>query len=364
MKVAIITRIMPHYRAGLFRSLDSADGFEFVHYSDPDDPGNGIKPLAPADVSSFRNLRNMTFGRATWQFGAVRAALNREFDAYIFTGDASYLSTWIAAFAARLNNADVYFWTMGWRRREKGIKRIVRLAFYQLAHELLVYSPRGKKLGVSLGYPEKRISVIYNSVTPITELNRFESSSKGTSVWTLGAVARLTSAKQFDLLLDAASVLQRRGQPVRLVFGGDGQEREKLQSSAEALGVNVQFTGSLYSEAELRAFYDDLMVTVVPAATGLAAIQSLAYGVPVITNDDLDYQGPEVAAVIEGSTGSLYKKDDINDLVRTITFWATKVSEDRAGVADACHAEVAERWTFNAQANFMLAAISEAGKIA
>lgn len=359
MKVAIITPILAHYRGGLYKTLDTTEDIEFVHYADPHDPRRGVKSLHPGEVRSFRALHNKTVGRATWQVGAVRAALNREFEAYIFTGDASFLSTWVAACIARARQARVYFWTIGWTRPDKGVKRLTRLAFYRLANRLLVYTPRNKQLGIDSGYPSDRMSVIYNSVTQASGVGHSRSRTPEQPVLRLGAVARLAPRKGFSLLIDAAEILQRSGHPVRVLIGGEGPERAKLQRRAESLGVDCRFFGELYDEEELGAFYDELMVTVVPAATGLTAIQSLSYGIPVITNDDFDTQGPEVAAVREGVTGSLYKKDDVSDLVRTIRFWAAKMSEDRDVVSADCHAEVAARWSFDAQAKYMLATISD-----
>lgn len=358
MKIAIITPILSHYRLGLYKTLDATSRLKFIHYADPHDPRHGVKSLHPREVNRFRPLKNKTFGRATWQIGALSAALNKEFDAYIFTGDASFLSTWIAAGIARCRRAQVYFWTIGWKRPDKGLKRLTRLAFYRLANQLLVYSPRGKHLGIQAGYPSERITVIYNSVTQIAEAHHGMSKVVDNTAWTLGAVARLTSSKNFSLLIDAAEVLQRGGQPVNILFAGEGPERSNLQSKASALGVDCRFLGQIYHQDEIRAFYEQLTVTVIPAATGLTAIQSLAYGRPVVTNDDMETHGPEVAAVIEGVTGSLYQKDDLFQLVQRISHWAIRMSEEAEVVATACKSEVTDRWSFKTQANLILEAIS------
>lgn len=49
-------------------------------------------------------------------------------------------------------------------RGEAGLKRFLRGVYLRLAHKVLVYSERGKRLGGASGYPADRIDVIYNSL--------------------------------------------------------------------------------------------------------------------------------------------------------------------------------------------------------
>lgn len=57
---------------------------------------------------------------------------------------------------------------------------------------------------------------------------------------------------------------------------------------------------------------------VCPAAVGLTAIHALSYGCPVISNDNVETQMPEFESIVEGETGSLFKENDIEDLVEKL----------------------------------------------
>jgi glycosyltransferase involved in cell wall biosynthesis len=62
-------------------------------------------------------------------------------------------------------------------------------------------------------------------------------------------------------------------------------------------------------------------VTVSPGKVGLTALQSLAYGTPVITHDDPEAQGPEWEAIMPGRTGDFFRRGDVADLARVIRAW-------------------------------------------
>jgi hypothetical protein len=59
-------------------------------------------------------------------------------------------------------------------------------------------------------------------------------------------------------------------------------------------------------------------VTVSPGKVGLTALQSLAYGTPVITHDNFNAQGPEWEAIIPKQTGDFFRQGDVVDLARLI----------------------------------------------
>ena len=50
-------------------------------------------------------------------------------------------------------------------------------------------------------------------------------------------------------------------------------------------------------------------------------MHALSYGTPVVTHDDLDFQGPECEAIIHGKTGILFKRDSLDDMIKTIEDW-------------------------------------------
>lgn len=352
MKAAIITPVFAHYREELFTKLDKSTEHTFVHYSTTK-PVSGIAAFDTNLVDQFVEVKNIRLGPFLWQRGALKVAFDKDIDACIFTGDMKYLSTWVTSSLARLNGKKVFFWTIGWHRRERGIKRLMRLAFYRIAHKLMVYSDPGKAAAISHGYPEKRVNVIYNSVTGLDRLSS-DVYKREKDDLAVGAIARMTPAKNFDMLLEAIALLNNSGYNITVILVGEGAETQQLAELAARLRVQCEFLGAIHDGTKIEAIYRRIMITVVPSAAGLTTIQSLAHGVPVITDDNDETQGPEASAIIEGTTGSRYSAGDITALAKEISRWTMKLQEDSLTVAESCQLEVSARWNPNAQAKRIL----------
>lgn len=362
---------MAHYREGVHTVLDRASSLECLFASDLDGEPFGLELMNVRLLGQHIELRNHFWRRLSWQSGALRLALLGRYDVYVFTGDVTVVSTWVCAAIGRLRQRPVLFWTMGWRKPEKGVKRWLRIAFYRLATSLLVYGETGRALGIAHGYPAHRITVIYNSVESGNSImdcdgsrQRRRGAARATELTVeepliVGAVARLTDSKRFDRLIDACALLRDWGKHVRVMLAGDGPARPQLERRARELGVDVRFVGALYDDGSVDDFYEAIDITVLPTAAGLSVIQSLGRGVPVITDDDGSTQGPETEA-ISAATGSRYVRDNIASLAEAIQEWAGRISRDGAAVAEACRTEYCKRWTAAAHAARIEAAVIDA----
>lgn len=96
---------------------------------------------------------------------------------------------------------------------------------------------------------------------------------------------QLVRGKGLDTLLEA---LPRLLNPARLVVAGDGRQREELQRSAAALPVDVEFVGRL-DGPQLRRLVRRAAVFVMPSRSpetfGLAGLEAIAEGTPVVASD-------------------------------------------------------------------------------
>jgi glycosyltransferase involved in cell wall biosynthesis len=138
--------------------------------------------------------------------------------------------------------------------------------------------------------------------------------------FTIGYVGRLVPEKGVDLLLDAFATLVHTdyGRPKpRLLFVGDGPERERLDSLALTLGIHdiVAFQPWLPS-TEMPKLFPRLDVLVLPSLTrpnwkeqfGRVLIEAMACGVPVVGSDSgaiPDIIGDAGLIVPEGEAGAL-----------------------------------------------------------
>ena len=169
--VLIVYPFMPHYRYGIFKALDDSSFLECTFASDSNGE-NGIKPISTSSVRRHYRLKNRRFSGGLWQSGLLKQAAFGRFECVIFLGDASHLSTWLASAVLRIRRKQVLFWTIGWHALDIGSKKQIRLAFYRLANQLLLYGNVARELGTRLGYPESRMNVIYNSHSTQVPLTR------------------------------------------------------------------------------------------------------------------------------------------------------------------------------------------------
>ena len=340
--IHLVYPFYPHYRAEVFHALRDAgvvDRFTFGDSSSPLDP----IPLGDAAALDAVVLKNRWRGNLHLrQAGLLRDIRSSSAEWVVFLGGANSVAYWVAAIYARLLGKKVAFWTIGWHRPESGLKRRVRLTFYRLAHVLLLYAEHGKKLGVTHGYPADRMHVIGNSVGggPVQLANRT------TTPISFGAVARLNERKRFDLLIRAVAELAKRGTVAEVWLAGEGEASDGLTKLADEAGVVLRMPGALYADTELQPFYARLTATVVPDAAGLTVIQSLRFGIPVVTHGDLDSQMPEAAAVHAGVTGLHFEQGDVESLVTAleqVLQWRAELGDE--SIAKSCHEELLSRWT-------------------
>ncbi|TQF33457.1 hypothetical protein UNPA324_30855 [Bradyrhizobium sp. UNPA324] len=224
-----------------------------------------------------------------------------------------------------------------------------------MADLVLVYGDRAKRLANQSGFPTKKVKPIYNSLDyaaaqailnsiRANELNSIHPQSlfKNSSPIMI-CTARLTQLCELNLLMEASSLLSRRGRPVNVLLVGDGPERAALEVQASHLGLSVHFFGSCYDEQMLGRliFHSDIMVQ--PGKMGLTVIHSLMYGTPAITHSDMNHQMPEAESIIEGRTGLLFRRGDAADLADKIDQWLLSCT-DREAVRKECMAVIEEKW--------------------
>lgn len=98
---------------------------------------------------------------------------------------------------------------------------------------------------------------------------------------------RLSPEKKAERSVDAVIELRRRGVPAVLVVAGDGPSRDALQR--RALGHPVKFLGFVSDRTELATLLAtaDVVLSTGPLETfGLAALETLASGTPVVATGD------------------------------------------------------------------------------
>lgn len=352
-KLCVIFNIPSLYRKRIYTNIENT-------YDTQWNFGENHTDIKEMDISIFKYVKRWrTHDRRKGvivMWGLWTLAFKKDIGAYIVIGQPSNISVWLLTIFVRLFHPSrkVYYWCHGFYGREKGLDKIFKKVFMKLPHEIFLYGNFAKKNMVKMGFDERKLHVIHNSLDYDVqlELRRTiahtdiykEHFGNNNPTWIF--IGRLILMKQLDMILDALVNLETRGTQYNMVFVGEGQEKVHLEQLAKEKGIEskVWFYGACYDEkinAEL-IFNADLCVS--PGNIGLTAIHMLMFGVPVITHDDFPYQGPEFEVIQEGITGSFFKRNNMDSLVNTITNWFEKNGDKRDEVRQICMQKIDVYW--------------------
>ncbi|MFO0827678.1 MAG: glycosyltransferase [Phycisphaerales bacterium] len=342
-RCAMVYHFFAHYRAAVMVELARHGRCGWTLLGDTHDFESDIKAWQPPPDVDFRIAPCRRLVRSVmWQKRVLSIAMSREFDAIVMLGNFQWPVTWLTTIIARLRGKRVFFWTHGWITPPTGAKGFVRNAFYRLANGLLLYGHGAKQMGISAGFRPERLHVIYNSldyaaqraarakVTADDERRVKRELFGRDDVAVAICSTRLIAIRRLDLLIEAAAILRREGLDVGLLLVGDGPERANLERLARERDVPTVFYGACYDEDKLALLTMASNVTVAPGKVGLTAMQSLAFGTPVVTHDDPSEQMPEWEAIIPGRNGSLFRKNDVTALAEAMRPWLGRSGVDPA----------------------------------
>jgi glycosyltransferase involved in cell wall biosynthesis len=344
----VIYHFYPHYRKAVVEALARSERASFTFVGDVQEYLRSVEPAQLGDFVQFhRAPARHLFGPFMWQWGAIRWAVSSQFDTVIMHAVPHWPCTWIGAALARLLGKRVLFWGHGYLQRPRGMKGLIRRLFYAIPTEHLLYSRLSKAYAIEAGWNPERLHVIYNSLDAEEQrrIRQAWSPEQGRALRqrlfgdvatpVIGCTSRLIPMRRLHELFQAVASLRDRGVRANILLVGDGPERGRLERLASELGLRVHFAGAVYDEASLGAMLMACHVTVSPGKTGLTAVHSIAYGVPVVSHDDPDDQGPEWEAIVPGRTGSLFRRGDIESLASAIAPWLSGTGRDPA-VEAAC----------------------------
>ena len=314
-RLALQQRVLPGYRVPFFDLLARSCAGGLSLFAGQPRPEESIAVGEPQVANRVHAQNVHLFGGTLYlcyQRGLVRWLLDCDPDALIVEANPRYLSTPAAVRWMHQHDRPVLGWGLGSPPIHGffgGMQKQRWLGFVRQFDGLLAYSQRGAEEYATLGFPRERIFVAYNSVSPAPSAPP-ERRPAGSSRPTVLFVGRLQRRKRVDRLLKACA---GSGARPRLVIVGDGPEREALEALAEVEYPEAEFAGARHGE-ELRPYFAEADLFVLPGTGGLAVQEAMSAGLPVIvakgdgTQDDLVREG----------NGWQVSPDDFEGLVNTL----------------------------------------------
>ena len=182
------------------------------------------------------------------------------------------------------------------------------------ASKLVYLSDIAKNEAIAhFGIKEEKTAVIQNGIN--TELYKAQESGKKNSELLIVSHGRLVKVKNLSLLLDAISVLSKKGYQLGLKIAGEGNEQTSLESQAKRLGIEekLDFMGlmsdgeivSLLSESDI--YVNSSLIENMSTALMQAMSASLACVVSNIPGN--------LHMVEDEQNGLIFNSEDLNSLV-------------------------------------------------
>ena len=371
IEVAFVYNVYPHYRAGIVSAIAAQEELSPIFVAADVTTWNSVKTTAIWRGFDHSIIRLKRIGPFEVQLGLITFVIRRwkSMSTIVFLGNPYYLSVWIAAIMCRLGGKRVLFWTHGWIKTSTSLKERIRDIFLRIPHGLLLYGNEARKIGIDRGFNPSKLYVIWNSLDydkqralriqlQLTSRSALRLRKFNTAKHVLICTGRLTTQCKFEQLLEAEVILRTKGVLCKVVLVGNGPSFSKLAQLAAQLDTDINFVGETYDESALAELLYASDITVCPGKMGLTAMHSLAYGTPVISHSSLEYQMPEVEAIIPGKTGNLFARNDATDLAAKIEEMLVLLETDNQRIHANCISMIEKRYNPTNQARIISLAVA------
>jgi len=216
-------------------------------------------------------------------------------------------------------NADWWRAGHGGQRMRDYPDRLLAMAKNPSVHFIAV-SQAIRRAALAYGLPDERLSVKHIGIpTGCFPVQRPVPSQRRPEVLFVG---RLVEKKGGSILIEAAAALKERVPGLRLVFLGDGPQRDALVAQAKAQGVDAEFLGA-QPHVEVRRRLDTARALCLPSITaangdaeglGMVLLEAQAAGVPVVTSA----RGGSEEAIVDRVTGFAFEERSVLQLAAAL----------------------------------------------
>ncbi|MDB4370815.1 glycosyltransferase [Mariniblastus sp.] len=340
-----------HYRESVFNRIASDPRIDFTICCGKKSPYQKMRNFEPQPPLKIKWVKNFVVNITqmhfiVWQWGAIINLVRTRPNVLILLGaDPHILSSFPLFFIAKILRVKVCWWSHATLAGQGFLGRWLRLFFYKHADGILAYDEVGRLRLEKAGVEPSTMTTIWNCLNDADyklSTNDRQVTENDCTIRVL-YIGRLYRDKKMRLLIEAAAILKDRGVTFVVDIVGDGPELTATKEKSIALDLNdvIRFHGAKYDD-ELTQFLSKADIGVIPSWAGLSAIQYMASGIPVITEENRGINHPpEVSAIIEDETGAFFDFESAESLANTIEATYPKVKS----LSNSCLKLVREQFT-------------------
>ncbi|MDB4623631.1 glycosyltransferase family 4 protein [bacterium] len=340
-----------HYRESVFNRIASDPRIDFTICCGKKSPYQKMRNFQPQPPLKIKWVKNFVVNITqmhfiVWQWGAIINLVRTRPNVLILLGaDPHILSSFPLFFIAKILRVKVCWWSHATLAGQGFLGRWLRLFFYKHADGILAYDEVGRLRLEKAGVEPSTMTTIWNCLNDADyklSANDRQVTGNDCTIRVL-YIGRLYRDKKMRLLIEAAAILKDRGVTFVVDIVGDGPELTATKEKSIALDLNdvIRFHGAKYDD-ELTQFLSKADIGVIPSWAGLSAIQYMASGIPVITEENRGINHPpEVSAIIEDETGAFFDFESAESLANTIEATYPKVKN----LSNSCLKLVREQFT-------------------
>lgn len=352
--ICCIFNMAPHYRKAIYKLMNDTIHCDFYF---GDRSKTNVKKMDYSGISGFKGELPRIYKTKDLYYlkGMLKVARMRNYDTFFISAENVNLSSYLFLLYAKLSGKKVIGWSHGWFKKKNWIYNLGNKWYFSLFDHLMLYGNYAKQFMAQHGLDESKMSVIYNSLDYEKQLEVRKSLCKSdiyrkhfkNDFPVVLYIGRIQKRKRLDVLVEALSILKEKGMPMNFVCIGAQRDDIRLDEMLKYKELE-QFSwlyGPLYDEEKKGEMIYNADVCVSPGNVGLTAIDSLMYGLPVITNNDFSTQMPEFEVVIEGETGSFFERNNAIDLAAKIETWLKSNKDcNRDPVSERCYSVIDEHY--------------------
>ena len=328
-KVLILYKSLPQYRVAFFdllrEELSKNNITLELIYGDADYKGRSDS--ATNDWATFKKNKYLKIGKSQliWQpcLKEIKSA-----DIVIVEQADRLLINYILISRRVLRKKKFAFWGHGQNmfKNKNSVANIFKTLYINHCDWWFAYTDGIKSFLIKNGYSGKKITTVQNSIdtrkmildyNSITEIE-IEKMRNELGILQSDLVliycGALYKEKRLDFLIDSVDSLIRKGLNAKLIILGGGPD-EKIIKNAILSRPYLLFVGPKFGREKAK-FFKLSSIFLLPAAIGLAILDSFAFATPIITTEH-KHHGPEIEYLKNGING-IITPNDLNSFTNAI----------------------------------------------